>query len=72
MSLIPPRRFLSFEELDTARLLTHQQADEATQRADRANQRTRRVLELVRRVRLGQATTEELAELEQLESEPLP
>ena len=54
------RRFLSFEELEAARV-------SAEQRADKAEQRARRLATLARAARLGQASPDELAELEQLE-----
>jgi Uma2 family endonuclease len=75
------RRFLSFEEVETARVLAEQRAGQEAQRADteaqradteaqRANvavQRARRLAELSRRARLGQASPEELTELERIE-----
>jgi Uma2 family endonuclease len=71
--------FLTFE--DTAALLTQmrgeadrerQRADQATQRADQATQRATRLAELSRKARRGQATPDELAELDRLENEVAP
>jgi Uma2 family endonuclease len=77
------QRFLSFEELRAERLReqeqrreaehqadqARQQADQARQQADQANQRMGRLAELSRKARQGQATAEELAELDRLEQE---
>jgi hypothetical protein len=49
-----------------------QRADEEAQRADHAEQRARRVLELSSKVRRGQASAEELQELDRLEGKPAP
>ncbi len=46
-----------------------QRADGEKGRADAAEQRVRRLVELGRKVRLGQATPKEIAELEQLEAD---
>lgn len=46
-----------------------QRAEQAEERARRAEERSRRLAELSRRARRGQATAEELAELERLEEE---
>lgn len=58
------QRFLTFEQLQTAR-------KQAEQRADHAEQRAIRLAELGRKVRQGLATAEELTELERLEEEAL-
>lgn len=59
------RRFLTFEELETAR-------DEAEQRASKAEQRAARLAELSRKARHGQANPEELQELDRLEEQSPP
>jgi Uma2 family endonuclease len=59
------RHFSTFEELDTAR-------SQAEQRADKAEQRARRLAELGRKARQGQASAEELQELDRLEAESGP
>jgi Uma2 family endonuclease len=59
------RRFLTFEELEMVRA-------EAEQRAGQAEQRIARLAELSRKARRGQATAEELRELEQIEDESAP
>ena len=56
------KRFLTPEEQDAARV-------QIEQRAEKAEQRSRRLAHLSRAARLGQASAEELAELERLESE---
>jgi Uma2 family endonuclease len=56
------QRFLTPEELEATRV-------QSEQRATTAEQRARRVAELSRTARLGQASPEEIAELEQLERE---
>src|SRR5208337_4311948 len=56
------RRFLTFEELEAARL-------QAEQRADQAQQRAARLAELSRKARQGQTSAEELQELERLEDQ---
>jgi Uma2 family endonuclease len=68
------RSFLPVEEIDADRQRANQRADTAEQRADsavqRANaaeQRANRLVELGRKARLGQASPDELAELERLE-----
>ena len=75
------RRFLTFEELEEARAEaarnadealeqadeSRKQADEARKQADEANRRARRLAELGRKARRGEATAEEIAELERLE-----
>jgi Uma2 family endonuclease len=70
-------RFLMFEELSAARRLAEERASNAEQRATSAEsrvtnlqERLARVVELSRKLRLGQATPEELQELERLESTP--
>lgn len=59
------RRFLSFEELDA-------EVGKLRQRADQAERVAARLRELGRKARLGQATPEELRELEALEEPPAP
>jgi Uma2 family endonuclease len=56
------RRFLSFEELEQARA-------DAEKRAGDAEQRARRLADLGRKARRGQASAEEIAELERLEED---
>jgi Uma2 family endonuclease len=63
------RPFLTFEELEAARQQAEQRAEHAEQRADQAEQRAVRLAELGRKARHGQATTEELQELDRLEQE---
>jgi Uma2 family endonuclease len=63
------RRFLTFEELEAARLAAEQRVAHAEQRAQHAEQRAARLAELSRKARRQQATAEELAELERLEQE---
>src|SRR5262249_36966915 len=70
------RRFLTFEELDAQRQAAERRADKAEQRADKAEQRADkaeqsllRLAELSRKARRGQASAEELQELERLEDE---
>jgi Uma2 family endonuclease len=63
------RKFLTFEELEAARAFAEQRADNEAQRANSAEQRARRLADLSRSARLGQASPEQLAELEQLERE---
>jgi Uma2 family endonuclease len=65
------RRFLSFEELEAERKRQHQRADQAEQRADQAEQRGARLAELSRKARKGEASAEELAELDRLEQAAL-
>ncbi|MBI1918319.1 MAG: Uma2 family endonuclease [Planctomycetes bacterium] len=94
------RKFLTFGELETARVEAQrqtaeaqrqtaeaqrqtaeaqrqtaeaqQQADEAEQRASLVEQRVARLAELSRKARRGQASPEELQELERLEEQSLP
>ena len=66
------RLFLTFEQLEEDRLREQQLRQTAEQRADRAEQRADRLAELGRKARRGQATPEELAELERLEEQPPP
>jgi Uma2 family endonuclease len=68
------RRFLTVEEREAEQSLARQERDaarqragEAEQRANAAEQRIRRLAELSRKARRGQATAEELEELEQIE-----
>jgi Uma2 family endonuclease len=72
-------RFLTFEELKAVQELAQQQRDQAQQRADEAQQRAEqaerraaRLAELGRKARKGQATPEELQELERLEEQTGP
>jgi Uma2 family endonuclease len=72
-------RFLTFEELKAAQELAEfqrdqavQRADHAQQRADQAERRAARLAELGRKARKGQATPEELQELERLEEQAGP
>jgi Uma2 family endonuclease len=57
--------FLSFEDLEAARSLAVQEADVSRKRASR-------LAELSRKARRGQASAEELRELEQLEDQSAP
>ena len=57
------RPFLTLEQLEIARRA-------ADQRAERAEQRATRLAELSRKARRGDASPEELAELERLEEPP--
>jgi Uma2 family endonuclease len=59
------QRFLTFEELETAR-------EQAEERAGQAEERASRLAALSRKARQGQATAEELQELERLEESSLP
>jgi hypothetical protein len=61
--------FLTVEQLDAARRDAKQQADQAEKRADQAKLRASRAIQLGRKARQGQASPEEMAELEQLENE---
>jgi Uma2 family endonuclease len=64
------RPFLSFEELETERRRERQRAEKAEQKADEAVVNYRRLAELGRKARRGEASPEELHELERLESAP--
>jgi Uma2 family endonuclease len=73
------RRFLTFEELEEARVQEKQRADRAEQRADQAEQeanqvaqRAARLAELSRKARRGLASEEELQELDRLEDQAAP
>ncbi len=68
------RPFLTIEELEAARKAEEKRANEAEQRAHKAEQRMVRLVDLGRKARRGQASAEELAELERLEEQlpPLP
>jgi Uma2 family endonuclease len=73
------RRFLTFEELEAERererqqrQIAEQRAAAAEQRAEHAERRAARAIELGRKARLGQASAEELQELEHLEGEASP
>jgi Uma2 family endonuclease len=68
------RHFLTFEELEAERLQAEQRAENAEQRAEKAEQRAdeaqrraARLAELSRKARRGQASADELQELERLE-----
>jgi Uma2 family endonuclease len=63
------RRFLTMEQLEAARAEAEKLATEASKRADDAARRARRLAELGRKARQGQATPEEIQELERLENE---
>jgi Uma2 family endonuclease len=77
-------RFLTFEEVVASRNQAEQRADQAERRADQAEQRAdqaeqrvdqaerraARVAELSRKARRGQASAEELQELDRLEEPP--
>jgi Uma2 family endonuclease len=71
------RRFLTFEEVESARAQAEQRAAQAEQRtaqaeqrAAQAEQRAARLAELSRKARRGQASAEELQELDRLEEPP--
>jgi Uma2 family endonuclease len=73
------RRFLSFEELERLRARTEERASDAERRAsdaDRrasdADRRAARMAELGRKARRGQASAEEIQELEALEDQSAP
>jgi Uma2 family endonuclease len=73
------RPFLTFEELDAARAeaerqadQARRQADQARRQADQARQLAARLGELSRKARRGQASAEELQELERLEAQSAP
>jgi hypothetical protein len=66
------RPFLPPEEEAAARARAEQEAERSNERANRSEQRSARMAELGRKVRRGQATAEELRELEQLEDQILP
>jgi Uma2 family endonuclease len=66
------RRFLTFEEMQAERERERQRAEQAERRADEIGRRGARLAELGRKARLGQATAEELQELERLEGEAFP
>ena len=66
------KRFLTFEQLEHARKLAEQQAAQAQQQVAQARQQLARLAELSRKARRGQATAEELAELESLENQITP
>jgi Uma2 family endonuclease len=73
------RPFLTFEQLEEQRLEAQRQADAARQavtaalqQADTARRQAARLAELGRKARLGQATAEELQELERLEAQAAP
>ncbi len=61
------RKFVSFEELEQLRQKAEARAETAEQRAESLLRRSQRLIELGRKVRLGQASAEELRELEELE-----
>jgi Uma2 family endonuclease len=66
------RRFLSFEELEAERIEAEQRAKKAEQRAEKAEHRAARLAELGRKARRGEASAEELQELERLEEQAAP
>ncbi len=66
------QRFRTFEEIQADAEREKQRADREKQRADLIQQRSARLAELSRKVRRGQASAEELAELDRLEEEQLP
>jgi Uma2 family endonuclease len=73
------RPFVSPEESEDNRVRaereaerSRQEAERSRQEADRSQQRSARMAELGRKVRRGQATAEELRELEELEDQSLP
>jgi Uma2 family endonuclease len=61
--------FLPFEEVAQRWRDEKRRADDEKQRADAAERRVQRLVELGRKARRGQATPEEIEELERLESE---
>jgi Uma2 family endonuclease len=63
------RPFLTFEEMEVARVQAEQERDQLRQERDRLAQQTARLAELSRKARHGQATPEELQELDRLEGE---
>jgi Uma2 family endonuclease len=73
------QRFLTFPEAEAARQQAEQRAEQAEQRAgqaeqraEQAEQRAARLAELSRKARRGQASAEELQELDRLEEPPGP
>src|SRR5579884_3722400 len=71
------RRFLTFPEVEAARRQAEQRAEEERrragderQRAEQAERRAARLAELSRKARRGQASAEELQELDRLEEPP--
>jgi hypothetical protein len=65
-------RFLTFEELKAAQEAAEQRAAQEHQERQAAEQRAARLAELGRKARRGQASADELAELERLEEESAP
>jgi Uma2 family endonuclease len=63
------RRFLSFEEVAAERERLDDERERERRRADQAQERFARLAELSRKARRGQASPEELAELERLEEQ---
>ena len=61
--------FKTLTEMKAEKEAAQQRANQAQQRADQARQQSRRMAELSRKVRHGQASPEELTELERLESQ---
>jgi Uma2 family endonuclease len=61
--------FLPFEDVAERWLDEKKRADDAQQRADATERRMKRVVELGRKARRGQASAEEIEELERLENE---
>jgi Uma2 family endonuclease len=64
------QRFLTFPELEAARRQAEQRADQAEQRAADIQRRAARLAELSRKARRGQASAEELQELDRPEEPP--
>jgi Uma2 family endonuclease len=62
-------RFLSFEDLKATQEKAQRDADQARRDAEQARQLAARLAELSRKARRGQATEDELRELEQLEND---
>jgi len=60
--------FVSFEDLKAAAEDAEQRAGKAGERAEQAERRLARALELSRKARRGQATPDEIAELDRLEA----
>jgi Uma2 family endonuclease len=65
------RRFLTFEELEAARNAAEERAAQSDARAQRTEQRATRMAELILRSQQGQASPEELQELQRLIQEQL-
>jgi Uma2 family endonuclease len=65
------RRFLTFKELEAERARQAQLRVAAEEKLHSTEEKLRRMAELGRKARLGQATPEDVAELERLENETL-